>query len=242
MSGHITGYWLTVPKGRIKVRIGFGAALQHSAGRLSAFQSLLGHDKWCWMRSVKGREIRNTELPTENEQLVWKNKLVTQRNWVQGICGGSNQHAARGIVTCGRWGDRLQRETTRLQSGCWIMRTVHIGTRSNIFSLRRKRTCLRCAALCPFDWTHVTTVTVKQPAETIIVLCYEGFITESPPWLVKLQCCHSYPVCEHLGGGNDNLIHVSTYRCKLFCFFHIRISYHFKNCLNCHFFSQRCEQ
>lgn len=41
-------------------------------GRLSAFQSLLDHDKWRRMRSVKRREIRNTVLPTEAEQLVWK--------------------------------------------------------------------------------------------------------------------------------------------------------------------------
>lgn len=42
MSGHITGYWLTVPKGRIKVRIGFGAAVQHSAGPSVCVSELTG--------------------------------------------------------------------------------------------------------------------------------------------------------------------------------------------------------
>lgn len=42
MPGDITGYQLTVPKGRIKVRIGFGTVVQHSAGPSVYFSELTG--------------------------------------------------------------------------------------------------------------------------------------------------------------------------------------------------------
>lgn len=94
-------------------------------GRLSAFQSLLAHDKWCWMRSVKRREIRNTELPTENEQSVCKINLWPREIECRGFVAAPTSTVLKGDVACGRWGDRLKTHTTHLQSGCWIMRTVH---------------------------------------------------------------------------------------------------------------------
>lgn len=139
-------------------------------GRLSAFRSLLGHDKWCWMRRVKRSEIRKTELPDWSRAVSLQNKLVTQRNWVQGICGGSSQHAARGNVHlwtlgeigCGgrRRACSLAEDRARLHSTKHLQREWHVHA-------------FGCTALWPFDWTDVTTVRVKQPAETTIVLSYK---------------------------------------------------------------------
>lgn len=70
-------------------------------GRLSAFQSLLAHDKWCWMRSVKRREIRNTELPTENEQFVCKINLWPREIECRGFVAAPSSMVLKGDVACG---------------------------------------------------------------------------------------------------------------------------------------------
>lgn len=194
-------------------------------GRLSAFQSLLGHDKWCWMRSVKRREIRNMELPTEAEQLVCKINLWPREIECRGFVAAQTSMLLE--VTSPVDTEEIGcRETAHLQSGCWIMRTVHICTTPSLFSMRLTRTHLWCTALWPLDCSDVTTwqfhrlwnSQLRPPLlSATIALSNESFINESLPWLVKLQCCHSYTVF------NDNLIPVqlTVDRCKLFWFCHI---------------------
>lgn len=117
-------------------------------GRLSAFQSLLDHDKWRRMRSVKRREIRNTVLPTEAEQLVWKINLWPREIECRGFEVTSNKQAAWATVTCGRPDDGQP---------TWSVRTLSSSARCHGHSTNR---------------TGVTTVTVIQPDES----SFESFI------------------------------------------------------------------
>lgn len=144
-------------------------------GRLSAFQSLLAHDKWCWMRSVKRREIRNTELPTENEQFVCKINLWPREIECRGFVVISKQHGAER-------GRRL-----------WTLRGSAAETHDALAVwLLNDEDRAQCAQdLSAWDWCVHTlaarlcgpstglTVRVKQPAETTSVLSQESFRNET---------------------------------------------------------------